>query len=46
MVGNWKYWYHNGEKECELNLSNNGNLIDGNVYHDNGKLKLQRRLND
>ena len=29
MVGIWKYWYHNGEKECELRLSNDGQMISG-----------------
>ena len=33
-----------GKKECELRLSNDGQMISGKVYHDNGKLKLERNL--
>ena len=40
MDGKWEYWYHNGQKECELFLEN-GNLLDGTVWLDSGVEKTE-----
>ena len=40
MHGKWTFWYHNGQKECEV-ICKDGKLVEGTVYHDNGANKVK-----
>ena len=44
MHGKWTFWYHNGQKECEV-ICENGKLIDGTVWDDDGNVKESIRFN-
>ena len=44
MDGKWTFWYHNGQKECEV-ICKNGELIDGKVWDDDGNRKKSIRFN-
>ena len=44
MDGKWTFWYHNGQKECEV-ICKNGELIDGKVWDDDGNKKESLRFN-
>ena len=44
MDGKWTFWYHNGQKECEV-ICKNGELIDGKVWDDDGNKKKSIRFN-
>ena len=44
MHGKWTFWYHNGQKECEVTCKN-GELIDCKVWDDDGNRKKSIRFN-
>ena len=44
MEGKWIFWYHNGQKECEV-VCKNGKLVGGAVWDDDGNEKESIRFN-
>ena len=44
MHGKWNFWYHNGQKECEV-VCKDRKLIDGKVWDDDGNRKKSIRFN-
>jgi len=44
MNGKWTFWYHNGQKECEV-ICEHGEVIDSKVWDDDGNKKKSIRFN-